>query len=274
MKLVSIASFLVASLAVALTHAAPSPAPMPAPNCLADVIHSHNLERRHLMRRQEDFSYEGKTGPEHWGDFNITCQTGHRQSPVNFDSDFYKAPDYSRPDISAWPKTLAGPLKYVNVRGHTVQVNIPDESKKLFATRQLDGRTYYLQQFHFHIPSEHHVYGKFYPGEIHFVHASDDGRLSVVGFFLKHAFESDSFFGHILPELPTEQTPLTITNLNFAPIIEAAKDTTGFWTYEGSLTVPPALRESSGPSPRTQSQPTQNNSFVEEKFLAKGVEKH
>ncbi|KAJ3206781.1 hypothetical protein HDU67_007951 [Dinochytrium kinnereticum] len=260
--------------------------PAPAPNCLSDVILAHNLERRHLMRRNNDerrFGYEGENGPEHWGEFNATCQIGHRQSPVNFDNEAFCAPEGERPDISAWPTKLMGPIDFINL-GHTVQVNIPVEDRRLFATKQLDGRTYYLQQFHFHVPSEHHVYGRFFPAELHFVHASDDGRLSVVGFFLKNAFDSDEFFGRILPELPTVQTPLKIVNLNFEPIIKSARLSSRFWKYEGSLTVPPCTEGiywtvAKDPIPVSFShlqrlgdtlgftaRPTQNNSYVEDKL--------
>ncbi|KAJ3109762.1 hypothetical protein HDU96_007094 [Phlyctochytrium bullatum] len=274
-----------------IVTAIPQPMPMPHPNCLADVIHSHGLERRHLMRRNNNkqFSYEGDTGPEHWGEFNITCQTGNRQSPVDFDSDSYLAQPYGvKPDLSAWPKKLLGPIDYININGHTVQVNIPEDKKKEFATKQINGKVYYLQQFHFHVPSEHHVKGAFYPGEIHFVHASEDKALSVVGFFLKYSFDSDEFFSQLLEEPPAQNSPpKKLFNLNFEPLIKAAESAKAFYTYEGSLTVPPCTEGifwtvSKTPVPVNFAQlqllqdelgftarPTQNNSFIADKKAGK-----
>ncbi|KAJ3094042.1 hypothetical protein HDU96_001863 [Phlyctochytrium bullatum] len=291
MKLSTIIAVVVASAATVL--ASPYPLPVPHPNCMADVIHAHGMEKPHLMRRQSadsaKFSYEGKTGPQNWGDFAAVCKTGTRQSPVDFDSDAYNAlPLGTRPDISAWPKTLTGPIDYVNINGLTVQVNIPEDKKKLFATKQINGKTYFLQQFHFHVPSEHHVKGAYYPGEVHFVHASEDSKFTVIGFFLKYSFDSDPFFQLVLDELPVKDSPpKKLFSLNFEPLIKAAANAKAFWTYEGSLTVPPCTEGifwtvSQDPIPVNFAQlqllqdsigftarPTQHNGFIEDKLKPK-----
>ncbi|MFQ9122044.1 MAG: carbonic anhydrase family protein [Haemophilus parainfluenzae] len=44
----------------------------------------------------------------------------------------------------------------------------------------LDGKQFYLKQFHFHTPSEHTFKRKHYPLEIHFVHQSEDKSLAVI----------------------------------------------------------------------------------------------
>ncbi len=65
--------------------------------------------------------------------------------------------------------------------GHTFEVE--DLGK---ATIVFDGITYTLVQFHTHTPSEHHVAGRHYDMEMHFVHkAVVDGvtKLAVVGCF-------------------------------------------------------------------------------------------
>ena len=48
----------------------------------------------------------------------------------------------------------------------------------------VDGDTYHLIQFHFHVPSEHTVNGKRARAEVHFVHQSDSKKLAVVGAFI------------------------------------------------------------------------------------------
>lgn len=42
------------------------------------------------------------------------------------------------------------------------------------------GKLYRLKQVHWHSPSEHTVDGRRFPVELHMVHASDDGNVTVV----------------------------------------------------------------------------------------------
>ena len=42
------------------------------------------------------------------------------------------------------------------------------------------GKQYRLKQMHWHSPSEHTVDGQRFPVELHMVHASDDGNVTVV----------------------------------------------------------------------------------------------
>jgi len=44
----------------------------------------------------------------------------------------------------------------------------------------VDGKQYRLKQMHWHSPSEHTVDGQRFPVELHMVHASDDGNVTVV----------------------------------------------------------------------------------------------
>ncbi|TIV73400.1 MAG: carbonate dehydratase, partial [Mesorhizobium sp.] len=60
--------------------------------------------------------------------------------------------------------------------GHTIQINMPQGS-----TLTRSDRVYELVQFHFHAPSEHHVAGKSFPMEVHFVHKdTQSGTLGVL----------------------------------------------------------------------------------------------
>ena len=44
----------------------------------------------------------------------------------------------------------------------------------------VDGRTFELQQFHFHSPSENRIKGRQFPLKGHLVHADKDGNLAVI----------------------------------------------------------------------------------------------
>jgi carbonic anhydrase len=121
------------------------------------------------------WSYEGAQGPGHWGDLDPAdrvCANGGQQSPIVIDSSI---------------KAQLAPLKFAWARqaetiinnGHTIQLNFKDGG-----TLTKDSGKYTLVQFHFHHPSEHHIDGKGFPMEVHFVHRSEEGSLGVVGVML------------------------------------------------------------------------------------------
>ena len=134
-----------------------------------DKEHSGGHDKAH-------WSYEGETGPLHWGDLKpefAGCSTGKLQTPIDL-SDAYTANldklEYSYTDQ---------PLSLVN-NGHTVQVNFKPGGGLI-----IDGVEFELLQYHFHTPSEHVVNGKHYPMEIHFVHVNKNKELGVMGLFFK-----------------------------------------------------------------------------------------
>ncbi|KAJ3108490.1 hypothetical protein HDU96_007522 [Phlyctochytrium bullatum] len=210
------------------------PHPHPEPNCLADVIYTHGLERRNLQRRGEGaFTYEGAVGSLGWKD---TCATGQFQSPINIVGSSLIST--SKPSLN-YRTLLNGPIDFVN-NGHTVQVNIPQESVSEFELTQIDGKKYSLNQFHFHSPSEHHINGKFYPLELHWVHVSEDKKLTVIGILFDFGEES-TFLCQLLDSLPSKKNPKRqIQVLNLERMIKTLNsEKTKYHTYSGSLTTPP-----------------------------------
>ena len=109
-----------------------------------------------------------------------------------------------------------------------VQVDCASESEAV-----LEGRTYALQQFHFHCPSEHTISGRQYRGALHLVHESDDAGLAVISVMLAPG-----------PSVPALE-PL-IAALSGAPTstIDPAglvPADLGHVRYDGSLTTPPYI---------------------------------
>lgn len=105
-----------------------------------------------------------------------------------------------------------------------------------------DDETLYLQGWHIHTPGEHTVDGFKSRAEMHFVFQDADGEFrAVFGMFLE-AGNANSAFVNQFPATLTgfndtdTQTPATI-NLNLA--LDEANNFADFWTYQGSLTVPP-----------------------------------
>ncbi len=175
-----------------------------------------------------NWDYKGEVGPDMWGalqDEFKTCASGVSQSPV----DIPKRSNRMKNDIRIEWVTEKGTV--VN-NGHTIQVNLTGKSHAIIA-----GQMYTLKQFHFHTPSEHQVSGLSYPMEVHFVHATSEGKLAVIG-ALVEVGGANQEIGKIMPFMPakTDSAPTATSELNLASILP--KDTSVF-RYQGSLTTPP-----------------------------------
>ena len=174
------------------------------------------------------WSYEGPTGPDHWGDVDAAskvCAAGSEQSPINITSSI-KA---QLPALStAWARNADS---IVN-NGHTIQLNFEQGS-----TLTVGSNSYALLQFHFHHPSEHKIAGKSFPMEVHFVHRNFAGGLAVVG-ALMTAGRPNPAFSKIVASMPAKEG---------APVKAAAgidpnrllPGLRGYYRYAGSLTTPP-----------------------------------
>ncbi|MEY2781472.1 MAG: Carbonic anhydrase precursor [Pseudomonadota bacterium] len=172
------------------------------------------------------WGYEGKEGPEHWGDHFPVCCNGKKQSPLNIVAPFEK----SKAKLAVNYKM--GPLKMLN-NGHTIQVNIPPGS-----TMSVNGMTYDLLQFHFHRPSEEQINGDYSAMVAHFVHKSKEGQLAVIGVLLQYGKENPAIktlWANLPPKENEEYAPDKIA---FDPSTLLPKEL-GFYHYEGSLTTPP-----------------------------------
>ncbi|MBF0538263.1 MAG: carbonic anhydrase family protein [Nitrospirae bacterium] len=172
------------------------------------------------------WSYEGKEGPEHWGEFSEVCKTGKGQSPIDLPK------EVKTPTKSIGFNYKPGPIKTLN-NGHTIQVSVAPGS-----TVTIDGKRYELLQFHFHSPSEHEVGGIPYDMELHLVHKNDKGELAVVGVFMKEGKENPvvKAIWYNLSDKVGVEKPVEGLKLNPADLLPA--DYT-LYRYSGSLTTPP-----------------------------------
>ena len=176
----------------------------------------------------QDWSYGGDSGPERWGDLAdnyAVCSAGHQQSPINLTGAIEA--EGIMPAI-AW--TAADSVKLSN-DGLNFKADTPGAGALI-----LNGVQYDLLQFHFHADSEHTVDGEAYPLEVHFVHASADGNLAVVGVFYEAGDENDQLnqIWSAIPEAGGESMLDGALDLNaFLP------DDMDGYRYAGSLTTPP-----------------------------------
>ena len=175
------------------------------------------------------WTYEGKEGPEFWGSLSqdyALCSTGKQQSPVDIPASAVTNPA----DLTF--RYQPSKLNILN-NGHTIQAAYDAGSSLV-----VDGVTYNLAQFHFHLPSEHTLTAKPYDMELHLVHQNAQGGLAVVGIMLKSGAENKAL-APVFANAPKQETAVsTIANamVNAADFLPATRT---YWRYNGSLTTPP-----------------------------------
>ena len=182
-----------------------------------------------LGQKAPHWTYEGAEGPNDWGKLDprfAACSNGHKQSPI---------------DIKNAKKADLPPLKFdynpvaLNIidNGHTIQINYAPGS-----TLTVGDKTYALQQFHFHHPSEEHISGQGFDMVAHLVHADADGHLAVVAVLLKKG-PSNPFLNSVWTNIPTERgkaVDVSSVSLNVKDLLPPDH---GYFTFAGSLTTPP-----------------------------------
>ena len=173
------------------------------------------------------WDYAGEVGPEHWAEFGMgfAACSGRNQSPVNL-ANFIEA---ELPPIAFDYKV--GGNEVVN-NGHSIQINYSPGSRLT-----VDDIAFELKQVHFHSPSEHHLNGKSFPIEAHFVHADADGNLAVVALLVEQG-DGNEALSRVWTSMPGEEGDKQPIAPAFAAtdLLPGNRD---YYRYEGSLTTPP-----------------------------------
>ncbi|GKX60101.1 carbonic anhydrase [Leminorella grimontii] len=172
------------------------------------------------------WGYSGEEGPEHWAELSPEFSACHaqNQSPVNL-TGAIKA--------SMAPFKLsykAGAKDMVN-NGHTLQVDYAPGS-----FLEIDGIRFELKQFHFHTPSENLIEGQSFPMEIHFVHASEKGEITVLAVMVKEGKENPTLAA-LWKEMPKEGAQVDYQqSVNAQALLPKGRH---YYRFNGSLTTPP-----------------------------------
>lgn len=172
------------------------------------------------------WDYSGEAGPDNWAKLTPEFHScsGQNQSPVNLDG-FIEA------QLKPLIVNYAAGASEVSNNGHTVQVAYEHGS-----TLTLDGKTFDLIQFHFHMPSENLIKGQSYPMEGHLVHADETGRLAVLAVMFKEG-EKNAVLASLWNTPPAEGTKQpTPTRVNVRGMLPEDLD---YYRFSGSLTTPP-----------------------------------
>lgn len=186
------------------------------------------------------WGYEQKGGD--WG------VVGTEQSPIDIKL------SEARPSVTHYLKILwtAEPvITEVCDNGHTLMVS-GTVSKLVGSDATRSNHLYESVQFHFHTPSEHTVDGKYYPLELHFVHAitaehyaiseSQDAEdlaparhLAVLGIFFEIDDDAPPHPFLEALKLDTIGVPIELNMNQYFPELDRPE----YFSYPGSLTTPP-----------------------------------
>jgi len=118
---------------------------------------------------------------------------------------------------------------------YNLKVSVPAANKDNYIT--INGTKFYLLQFHFHWLSEHTIDGKDGLMEVHFVHQSDAGQLSVIGVLIQGG-EKNKNLQKLFTVSPLNFGDLNATVAAFNPLNLLPENRQDYFTYSGSLTTP------------------------------------
>jgi carbonic anhydrase len=163
----------------------------------------------------------------HWADLDPAfagCKGTH-QSPIDVPDTHEAGPAFAAGTYAPFP------VRILN-NGHAIQVEDTAASSLVFG-----GVTYALAQFHFHAPSEHTLAGKSFDAEAHFVHKSADGKLLVIGMFIRKG-NASAELAPVFDAIPTAEAASHAApgTVDVTAILPRAPH---YAHYAGSLTTPP-----------------------------------
>ncbi len=177
---------------------------------------------------KQQWTYEGKEGPENWGKLNAdfaTCDTGRNQSPINIE----KATKASLKPLKVIQRYTA---KDVVNNGYTIQANFKEGNLLI-----LDGTAFQMKHVLFHAPSENQINGKSFPLEAHFVHTDSKGNLAVIGVMFNEG-KANPALQSIWLQMPQEAgEPVNFKSRVIAS--ELMPINRSYYRFSGSLTTPP-----------------------------------
>ncbi len=143
------------------------------------------------------------------------------QSPINI--------------VTREAEPMIGDGRIVLNYGHQV-TSVTDSDNHLEGTLKglasINGRPFFLSQFHFHASAEHTIDGVFYPLELHLVHESQVGMLAVIAVTFEFGEENETL-NELLDFVNHSNEDNHINILNLIP------ETLDYYHYLGSLTTPP-----------------------------------
>lgn len=176
------------------------------------------------------WSYSGETSPEHWEEIEKQSSCGGEfQSPINIIHKHADSVKQSNLNVLYNSTTF---ISKVENNGHSIQFDF-----EFGDSINYNNETFFLKQIHFHEPSEHKVNGVVYPIEMHLVHVSKGGEITVLG-ILGEEGEGSLLFEFFESFLPIKEGAFKEINqhVDLSSLLLNDKE---YYSYQGSLTTPP-----------------------------------
>ncbi|KAG7308239.1 hypothetical protein JYU34_006914 [Plutella xylostella] len=212
------------------------------------------MQAPELTSGDQDFGYDGVSGPLHWGERYREC-AGKHQSPININ--VLRVKQVSLPDIQfvGFDDSIDG--VHVTNNGHTVLIEVENEPHPRVRGGPLEG-DYVFSQMHFHwgdndtLGSEDKINHRSFPMELHMVFFKEEYKspqeavkhpdgLTVLAFFYeldRHYHPAYDDITAALGNVTELHASVTMDHpfsfLNILPY-----DLRRYFTYRGSLTTPP-----------------------------------
>ncbi len=178
----------------------------------------------------EPWSYDGDTGPEHWGRLRPEwklCADGRQQSPIDVAGGI--AVDLEPPRFDYRPTRFR-----ITDTGRTLKVDVGAGMGI-----EIRGQRYELEHLQFHRPSVERVGGQASAMTVHFHHRAADGRIAIVAVLLERGETPHPLVQTLWNSLPLERgghyMPASAT-IDPATLIPADSS---HYLYLGSLVTPP-----------------------------------
>ncbi len=175
------------------------------------------------------WSYEGATGPEHWGrlrpDWSL-CAEGRRQSPIELGGGVVV-------DLEALRFDYRETQFRITDTGRTLEVRVGEGMGV-----EIRGQRYELEHLEFHRPSLARVGGQASDMAVHFHHRDAAGRMAVVAVLLEGAFGGHPLIQSLWNSLPLERgsSYAPASPIDLASLVPASP---AHYLYAGSLVTPP-----------------------------------
>ncbi|KAI6697961.1 hypothetical protein NL676_018080 [Syzygium grande] len=188
--------------------------------------------------REFDYIARSKKGPMHWGELRKEwelCKKGEMQSPIDLTSRRVKV----IPKLGEIQRSYKPSNATLKNRGHDISLQWDVGS---VGSIKITGTQYFLQQFHWHSPSEHTINGRRYELELHMVHVNTDpnveNKIAVVGLLYKIG-RPDAFISKLMGNIWSMMDKEGERKMGTIDPREIKIGGKNYLRYMGSLTVPP-----------------------------------
>jgi carbonic anhydrase len=134
-------------------------------------------------------------------------------------------------------------LQEVEPLSETVKSRYPRHGQTVLhfdkdSTIVFDEDLYLLEQFHFHVPSEHTIDQRHFPMEMHLVHHNERHEVAVVAVFMEEG-KHNPFFETFLEHAPAKVGEVADDHNHTVNPMTLLPERKSYYRYSGSFTTPP-----------------------------------